>query len=321
MQWQEVDHRGSRPDGQESASPTAPAPPPPSLEDLGRALVNLPHPVVVHRMGTVLWANNAAVKLVGLASGDEVVGRNCLEFVAPEGRAMARERVLALLRDGVLPGSSEVPIVTVDGRRMVGEATAALMQWQGEPAACMVFWDVTERHERVVRLHWESTHDPLTQLLNRRGVLDELARRVQASPAEAFGVGAILADLDRFKEVNDTLGHRCGDRVLVEVAQRLHDLAADQVVGRFGGDEFLIGLPIAERAGVAGLAQRIGRIVVAVREHEGLTVVPSVGAVWCRSRAVEVDALVGAADHAMYQAKRHGSGPVVQELSCSAAAT
>jgi len=293
--------------------------PPPSLAELGRALIHLPHPVVIHRH-TLLWVNEATVKLVAASSADDLIGRDSLEFVAPEHREFARQRQLSLFRDGYLLGTSELRILRLDGSDMMGEAMAALMDWEGQPAACMVLWDITDRYKKAEHLRWESTHDVLTQLLNRRGVLDELTRTLAVAPTEAAGVGVIIADLDRFKEVNDTLGHRCGDRVLIEMAEQLQKLAGNHLVGRFGGDEFLVCLPGASRAEVDSLTQAMADIVVTLRHEEQLTVSPSVGGAWCRSLDLDIDALVAAADHAMYRAKRDHLGWLVEETSAAQAA-
>lgn len=195
---------------------------------------------------------------------------------------------------------------------MVGEAKAALMDWDGEPAACMVLWDITTRYETERQLAWESTHDELTTLLNRRGVLDQLACWF-AAPEPSTGVGVIIADLDGFKEVNDTLGHECGDWVLVEVGERLQHLAPGHLVGRFGGDELVVCLRSASRSEVASLAERMAGITVALRQRQTLAVVPSVGGAWRRPGNTSVDTLIAAADHAMYRAKRDRLGWVVDE--------
>jgi len=308
-----------RDDAAASPSP-APSPAPvssPSLEALGRALIKLPHPVIVHRMGIILWVNDAAVTLGGAQSAADLVGRDTLDFVAPEQRAYGRSRRMALLRDGTLPGSSELSIVGADGQRRIVEVMAALMDWEGEPAACMVLWDITSRYDRAEQLRWESTHDVLTQLLNRRGVLDALGTWLAKTPTETGGVGVLIVDLDGFKEVNDTLGHKCGDRVLVEVADQLRRLAGNHLVGRFGGDEFIVALPAASQAEVTSVAEQVAGMSVTLREQEReqLTVAPSVGGVWCRFEDADLDVLLTVADHAMYRAKRERLGWIVEDFS------
>lgn len=297
------------------------SPAPPSLEALGRALINLPHPVIVHRMGIILWANNAAAEIAGAPNADALVGVDSLGFVAPEQREFARERQVALLRDGVLPGSSVLRLLRFDGSEVVGEAKAALMDWEGEPAACMVLWDISARYEIERQLAWEATHDTLTSLANRRGVLDQLADWPEAPVADGSGVGVIIADLDGFKDVNDTLGHDCGDRVLVEIADRLSHLAGRHLVGRFGGDEFIVCVH-GSLAEVTGLAEAVAGVTVALRAADGggeLAVAPSVGAAWRQGPTDDwnADALIIAADHAMYRAKRDHLGWVVDDLSAA----
>ena len=304
-------------DRQSTASPCQMLPGSPSLEALGRALIDLPHPVVVHRMGIILWANSAAAEIVGAPSPDALVGLDSLLFVTPEQREFAHERQATLLRDGVLPGSSVLRLLRFDGSELVGEAMAALMDWEGEPAACMVLWDITTRYETERRLAWEATHDTLTSLANRRGVLDQLAGWSTEPSADGSGVGVIIVDLDGFKGVNDTLGHDCGDRVLVEIAEQLRQLAAGHLVGRFGGDEFIVCVR-GSLAEVHRLTEAVAGITVALRAGDDggeLAVVPSVGAAWSRSGTAQcrADPLIVAADHAMYRAKRDHLGWIVEQ--------
>ncbi len=294
-------------------------PGPPSLEALGRALMNLPHPVIVHRRGTILWANTAAATIAGTPDPEALVGLDSLQFVAPEQRKFARERQEALLRDGVLAGRSVLRLRRFDGSELVGEAMAALMEWEGEPAACMVLWDVTARYETECRLAWEATHDTLTSLANRRGVLDQLASWTAEPAADGTGVGVIIADLDGFKDVNDMLGHDCGDRVLIEVAGRFRQLAGGHLVGRFGGDEFTVCVR-GSLAEVVHIAETAAAVTVKLRTSDGdgqLEVTPSVGAAWGRGwdTGWDADTLIVAADHAMYRAKRDRLSWVIDDLT------
>ncbi len=306
-------------DGRSVAGRCGTLPGSPSLEALGRALVDLPHPVIVHRMGIILWANDAAAEIAGAPSRDALVGLDSLQFVAPEQREFARTRLVALLRDGVLSESSVLQLRRFDGSTLVGEAKAALMEWDGEPAACMVLWDVTARYEAERRLAWEATHDMLTSLANRRGVLEQLGGWSTEPSTDGSGAGVIMVDLDGFKDVNDTLGHDCGDRVLIEIADRLRGLADGHLVGRFGGDEFIVCVR-GSLAEVRWLAEAVAGVTVALRAGDDggeLAVVPSVGAAWSRSGTAQcrADPLIVAADHAMYRAKRDHLGWVLADLS------
>ncbi|MFC0081346.1 GGDEF domain-containing protein [Aciditerrimonas ferrireducens] len=285
-----------------------------SPDVLARALTSLPCPVLFHRAGIVLWANPAAAELFGADRPEDLLGRDTVDLVAPSDRAYSLRRQMDLFRQGWVEGAAEVALNRLDGGTVVVEVRGTLIDGGDGPVACLVGSDVTGRAKRAERLQWEATHDPLTRLLNRRGVLEALAGWLVEPPEPAAGFGVLLCDLDGFKEVNDTLGHGCGDRVLVEVAQRFEGLVRGGLVGRYGGDEFLLCAVACSKDDVERLAGRVARVRVALREGEGTVVGPSVGGVWCPSGRGDVERLLAEADRAMYRAKRQGLGWVVVEL-------
>ncbi len=285
-----------------------------SADVLARALTSLPCPVLFHRAGIILWMNRAAADLFGADRPEDLVGRDTLDRVAPPDRAFSLRRQMDLFQEGRVEGAAEVALNRLDGETVVVEVRGTLIDGGDGPVACRVGSDVTGRAKRAERLHWEATHDPLTRLLNRRGVLEALASWLVEPPEPEAGLGVLLCDLDGFKEVNDTLGHACGDRVLVEVAQRFEGLVLGGLVGRYGGDEFLLCQHLASKGDVELLAGRLAGVQVALREGEGTVVGPSVGGVWCPPGTGEVEQLLVEADRAMYRAKRQGLGWVVVEV-------
>ena len=160
-------------------------------------------------------------------------------------------------------------------------------------------------------LQYKATHDELTGLLNRASIADFLRRELERAKRHDGVCGVMLADLDHFKTVNDTLGHGAGDSVLREAAQRLTaGVRGYDAVGRYGGEEFLIVLPGCD---AANLKQRAENILEGFRSRPfaaaetSISVKVSLGAA-CTSSwdAPTLESLVRAADRALYRAKHNG---------------
>jgi diguanylate cyclase (GGDEF)-like protein/PAS domain S-box-containing protein len=179
--------------------------------------------------------------------------------------------------------------------------------------------DVTDRKLLEQELERLSQRDPLTGLFNRRRFEHELRR--QLSHAKRHGrPGALLViDIDRFKEINDSLGHAAGDQALCEVGQALSDTLrtsdvlarnSDAVVARLGGDEFVVLLPEVDEAGAQAVAERLARTVGSSSlsvEGQQVTLRISVGvALYDESGKPEEKELLAAADRAMYEVKASG---------------
>lgn len=170
--------------------------------------------------------------------------------------------------------------------------------------------DISERQNYEDQLAWRATHDELTGLPNRQLLQDRLQLALDAAMREGRSGALVFIDLDDFKLVNDTLGHSIGDRVLHEVAGRLHELAGEEdTLARFGGDEFVLVLDgDADDAAIESLLARIAAALaepIAVGETRH-TLTASIG--WCRypEAGRDVDTLLMHGDLAMYQAKRQG---------------
>ncbi|MDP9001381.1 MAG: diguanylate cyclase [Myxococcota bacterium] len=160
-----------------------------------------------------------------------------------------------------------------------------------------------------------ATTDVLTNLLNRRAFLDAIERERARSDRHTFPLSMLLLDIDHFKRINDGRGHAAGDAVLRGVARVLGSVARkSDFVARWGGEEFVVGLPQTSDAGARVAAERFRRAVAAEPypvpdAHEPVAVTVSIGAA-SADAPWSVDRLVGAADAAMYAAKMRGRNRV-----------
>ena len=230
-----------------------------------------------------------------------------------------------LARTHEIRAAWSTPILASDGRTVLGTvATFNPEPGEPEPEQRRIFSLVAhlasiaiERKDFEDRLAHESMHDPLTGLPNRLLFLDRLALAIARGNRTHAGVAVLFLDLDRFKDVNDSLGHDAGDELLVSVARRLESLLRPgDTVARFGGDEFTILCedlsPSTAREHAVEIAQRILMSVVrpfVVRTSDTFVGI-SIGIALTETGQETPDELLRDADAAMYHAKSAGRGRV-----------
>jgi two-component system, cell cycle response regulator len=166
-------------------------------------------------------------------------------------------------------------------------------------------------------LRFHAEHDSLTGVLNRRAIRDVLRRELARCRRENQTLGVIVADVDHFKKINDHYGHGAGDAALVAVVQRIAaTLRPYDVIGRYGGEEFLIIAPGCDLELAQKLAERV-RVAVCNEPidlgNETATISASLGATLGTATS-DPEFLVEVADAAMYQAKRNGRNRVEVSL-------
>jgi diguanylate cyclase (GGDEF)-like protein/PAS domain S-box-containing protein len=279
--------------------------------------------IVVDRDGAVTATNESAVRILGrrleggrgdaIFTGGAPAQRNDTSPFAPEDLplavALARHEGTTDVVIGVHDEKGEEQWLSVSSRPIDdGEDSAA------GAVVCSVS-DITERKLLLDRLAWEARNDPLTSLANRSGFLAAVETALKVRDPERDGLVMFFFDLDRFKLVNDSLGHAVGDEVLRAVAQRLRTAMPRAVsLSRLHGDEFAaleVGVPDTDAA--LHRAEELRSILsrpVQLSTGRTLTVTPSIGLVRLADVGREASEVLQDADMAMLQAKTRGRGRV-----------
>jgi cyclic di-GMP phosphodiesterase Gmr len=275
-------------------------------DELLRAFVEATDAVVciIDADGRILLANRALEQFTG-RTADDLRGKWFWDvFVAPEHVVLAQDAFERAMATGTAY-PQEGDWLTGDGdRRRVAMRNTVLLDGDGLPyALACVGFDVTDDRRREELLHQRAQTDLLTGIANRGALFDALHRRLEDGP----GCALLFCDLDQFKQVNDVHGHAAGDRILAEVAARLVAVTGpEDLVARFGGDEFVILCPSPDQAALAALVERVtAEVGRPFSGPEGpLTIGVSVG-IAVGQAGESADELIGRADRAMYGAKTH----------------
>jgi diguanylate cyclase (GGDEF)-like protein/PAS domain S-box-containing protein len=268
--------------------------------------VDLPVPWLVHVEGVVQDANRAAYELFRFPEGRPAAGTRMMDHVHPDSRESVRVRVRHLYETAQPVPATPERMLRCDGDDLWVETVASLTTFEGRPAIQVLCWDVTERVRGHERAQHEALHDPLTGLPNRAHLERSWQRMLEAGNGTGRAPALLFCDVDNFKTINDTYGHAVGDEVLKSVASRLlQAVRADDVVGRFGGDEFVVLLPTHPRALPQALVARIHALMRAPLAVESGQVAVAVSVGSAAAAAVESLAdVLARADAQMYAVKQ-----------------
>ncbi len=273
----------------------------------GEIISNLDCGVMLsHAAGHIVFANEALSTLAGVPSS-HIVGRLREEVLAVHScQASEHERGSAFLKSMMLPdGETKLELELATPTLRVLEWTSKLVHVGETHARLDVCRDVTAEVALARKLEEQATHDHLTGLLNRRGGEEAIHREVERATRHSTPISFLLADIDRFKEVNDRFGHAAGDRVLAAVAHCIRDQvrAYDHAV-RWGGEEILVVLPETASFEAALVAERIRKAVERLAIDGAPQVTISIGLADLGARGITET--LEAADEALYSAKQHG---------------
>ena len=283
-------------------------------DDGYRALVESAADAIVSAdaQGRIVSWNAAAERLFGYPAGN-VIGRP-LTILIPEGQREAHERgVDRFLASGaarLIGRHVDLEAVRADGSVFPVELSLSTWTTDGRRFFSAIVRDITERRRTHERLARQALHDPLTGLPNRALVLDRIGQALARCERRDSSVAVLFFDVDRFKVVNDSLGHGAGDALLVLIVERLQSLLRPgDTMSRLGGDEFVVVCEeVFDIDQARHLARRLSGAFAApfVLGEREMFATASLGIALGRPPAATPESLMRDADAAMYRAKERG---------------
>ncbi|WP_291477855.1 EAL domain-containing protein [Acidovorax sp.] len=262
--------------------------------------------ILFHRDGLITDGNDALTRLTGYTL-PEVMGLSIFNFISPEWRSVAYEYTRSGREDPY-----EVTIRHKDGHEIPVEVVGKTMPQLHADYRVVVVRDITARKEAQERETFLALHDTLTQLPNRRFLMEQLGKVLSMARRRKFMVAVLFINLDHFKTVNDSLGHHAGDQLLCDVAERLRQSVRDtDLVARLSGDEFVAVLTDIHTPDDAAMVA--DKLIETMRSaftvgNLPLTMSPSIGISLFPGDDTTVQGLLRCADTAMYHAKDSGRG-------------
>ena len=267
--------------------------------------------IYTHDLNGNFTSLNRAGEIITGYPREEVLRMNIADVVAPEFLDAART-MTTRKADGERPKAYELEIISKGGNRVTLEISTRLIVTDGLPVGVQgIGRDITDRRQAEEKLRYYALHDTLTDLPNRVQFMNHLRQAVERADGNSYAKFAVLfLDLDRFKVINDSLGHAVGDKLLIAIAGRLTScVRPGDVVARLGGDEFTI---LLNRCGdlseVVRVAERLQARIsepFQIDNYEVFTTA-SIGIIVSGSVSRQAEDFLRDADAAMYRAKESG---------------
>ncbi len=261
-----------------------------------------------------LRISRAAADRFGLVDPEQAVNKTDADIFSSEHAVQALTDEKDIIRTGQAVIGIEEKETWPDGREnWVLTTKVPLKDRNGQIIGTMgIAHDITDRKQAEVQIRYMALHDVLTGLPNRALLQDRLSQAIALARRHRQKIAVLMLDLDHFKNVNDSLGHSVGDRLLETVSKRLQAcLRASDIVARLGGDEFVIALP--EVTDKQNIEQVVHKVLTALAEpiqiegHE-LATSASIGISQYPADGENSEALLQGADAAMYEAKKSSRG-------------
>lgn len=266
---------------------------------------------VKDRQARIRRASRSMARNLGYVEPDDLIGKSDVDLFGTEfGERTRIEDLRVMDTDEPISGLIESRPLP-DGRvNWTHTSKLPLHDEAGRVVGLLgVTREINDLKQAEMSLHYLATHDPLTSLPNRYLMMDRLGHVLARAKRDRQPFAVLFLDIDDFKTINDTAGHDAGDQVLRSVAERLvAGIRASDTVARLGGDEFVLVLEETERDGACHVADKVRAAVAAPirRRRSSLTATCSIGISLYPDNAADAQALITAADYAMYLAKKHG---------------
>lgn len=285
----------------------------------GSTLATLNDGFLIHdRTGVIRHANPALAKILGYEQPGELQGKNVCDVFPTATPALLEDLLTRLAQpQAQFPVVSEHVLPTQDGKTIPIEASIAPYQERGQTHLMVQIRDISERKASEARLQQLADIDEVSGLFNRHALNARLEDLIAARLAVQRECALLFIDLDHFKRVNDTLGHTVGDALLKEAGERLQTIIGEEdLVARFGGDEFVIALADIAPELAQDRAERIAKTILARFAEPfaigqlSAVVTPSIGIAISPAHGHDASTLLKHADTAMYAAKHAGRNEI-----------
>jgi len=260
----------------------------------------------------VFW-NSGAERILGYGK-EEVLGENITNILIPERYIKVFQRYF---KSFFLEGKITVPnkifealVLQKSQKELPVEVSLSSVNIDNKWIAIGIIRDISQRRALERKLRQMATHDTLTGLINRREIMQQLHHEILRFHRYHSPITLFFIDIDHFKSINDKYGHQIGDDTLVDCANKMHSLMRENdIVGRYGGEEFLVILPETPVGKAYELAERL-RSNISHKSNVENKMVPyytiSIGIAELHDDKMSIDAFINLADMAMYKAKQSG---------------
>jgi len=266
---------------------------------------------------TIEFWNPGAERVLGY-SRHEAIGLNINQILIPKRyKRLFRRAFKDFSSEGkiaILNKTFEAMVLHKNNKEIPVEVSLSAIKIDDAWMAIGILRDISHRRELERKLRQLATHDALTGLINRREILRQLQHEMQRYQRYHSPITLFFIDIDYFKHINDKFGHKVGDETLIDCAQRMSRLMRkNDIVGRYGGEEFLVILPETTVEKAFELAERLRVNIGSNTEKKLPDYTISIGIAQLSDPQMSIDEFINRADKAMYKAKLAGRNQVYLE--------